>query len=80
MYVALCADNSLYCGITVDIERRLKQHNGIIPGGSKYTRSRRPCTIIYKESFCNRSLASKKEYWFKKLSKKRKLKYINYFI
>ena len=78
VYVVVCFDNSFYCGITTNIERRLKQHNGVLSGGAKYTRSRRPCRLIYKEKAENRSAASKKEYWFKKLSRKQKEKYINY--
>jgi len=78
MYVVVCFDNSFYCGITTNIERRLKQHNGELTGGAKYTRSRRPCRLVYKEKAENRSSASKKEYWFKKLSRKQKEKYIDY--
>ena len=78
MYVILCFDNSFYCGITTNLQKRLKQHNGIIKGGAKYTRSRRPCKYIYKESAQNRSDASKKEASFKKLSRKQKEKYINF--
>ena len=78
VYVVVCFDNSFYCGITTNIERRIKQHNGELSGGAKYTRSRRPCRLVYKEKAENRSTASKKEYWFKKLSRKQKEKYINY--
>ena len=78
VYVVVCFDNSFYCGITTNIERRIKQHNGKLSGGAKYTRSRRPCRLVYKEKAENRSSASKKEYWFKKLSRKQKEKYINY--
>ena len=78
VYVVVCFDNSFYCGITTNIERRLKQHNGKLSGGAKYTRSRRPCRLVYKEKAENRSSASKKEYWFKKLSRKQKEKYISY--
>jgi putative endonuclease len=80
MYVVLCFDNSLYCGITTNLERRLKQHNGVIKGGAKYTRGRRPCKYVHKEKALNRSDALKKEYRFKKLSKKNKLSYIDYFL
>jgi len=72
MYVLLCNDNSFYCGITTNLERRLKQHNGEIKGGAKYTRSRRPCQIIYTKKAMNRSIASKEEYAFKKLNRKQK--------
>ena len=78
VYVVVCFDNSFYCGITTNIERRIKQHNGELSGGAKYTRSRRPCRLVYKEKAENRSTASKMEYWFKKLSRKQKEKYINY--
>ena len=78
MYVVLCFDNSFYCGITTNLEKRLKQHNGAIKGGAKYTRSRRPCKYIYKEAAQNRSDALKKEAAFKKLSRKQKEKYINF--
>ena len=80
MYVVLCFDNSFYCGITTNLERRLKQHNGELKGGAKYTRSRRPCKCIYTEACLNRSDASKREATFKKLSRKEKEKYINYFL
>lgn len=77
IYVVVCFDNSLYCGITTDIERRLNQHNGHIKGGAKYTRSRRPVKLIWND-FCNsRSDALKKEYAFKKMSRKNKLKFID---
>ena len=60
MYVILCFDNSLYCGITIDLEKRLKQHNGVLKGGAKYTRGRRPCKYVHVEEALNRSEASKK--------------------
>lgn len=78
MYVILCFDNSFYCGITTDLKRRLKQHNGVISGGAKYTRGRRPCHYVYTEKATDRSAASKMEYCFKKLSRKKKEAYISY--
>jgi len=77
IYVLLCADNSLYCGITTNLEKRLKQHNGEIKGGAKYTRSKRPCRFVYIKKAMNRSIASKEEYQFKRLSRKNKIKFIN---
>ena len=78
MYVLLCCDNSFYCGITTDLNRRLKQHNGVISGGAKYTRGRRPCSYVYTKKATDRSVASKLEYKFKKLSRRKKEIYINY--
>ena len=76
VYVLLCSDNSFYCGITTNVERRLKQHNGIIKGGAKYTRGRRPCIVIYTKKASDRSDASKKECLFKKLSRRDKEKFL----
>ena len=72
MYVLVCDDNSYYCGITKDLQIRLNQHNGVASGGAKYTRGRRPCKYVYKEKHPDRSSASKAEFKFKKLSRKRK--------
>lgn len=46
VYLLRCRDGSLYCGITNNLERRLAQHNGLAPGGARYTRSRRPATLV----------------------------------
>jgi len=45
VYLLSCADGSLYCGVTTDMERRLAMHNGLIPGGARYTRGRRPVSL-----------------------------------
>ncbi|WP_297217956.1 GIY-YIG nuclease family protein [uncultured Desulfovibrio sp.] len=45
VYLVRCADDSLYCGITTDVARRLAQHNGGLAGGARYTRSRRPVRL-----------------------------------
>ena len=42
VYLVECGDGSLYCGVTTNPERRVDAHNGLRPGGAKYTRSRRP--------------------------------------
>jgi putative endonuclease len=73
VYLLKCVDNSLYCGITNNLSRRLKQHNGNLKGGAKYTTSRRPCVLIYQENAPDKSNALKREYQIKQLSKKEKL-------
>jgi len=77
VYVLLCADHSLYCGITIDLKKRLRQHNGEIKGGAKYTRGRGPHRIVFIKKAMNRSIASKLEYQFKQLSRKNKIDIIN---
>ena len=74
LYVLQCGDNTLYTGITNDLERRIKQHdNGT---ASRYTRSRLPVTLAYQERCRGRSSALKKEYAMKQLSRKEKKRYI----
>ena len=46
VYLLECADGSLYCGITTNMNRRLHQHNGQLPGGARYTRGRRPVRLL----------------------------------
>ena len=46
VYLLECADGSLYCGITNNMNRRLHQHNGQLPGGARYTRGRRPVRLL----------------------------------
>ena len=72
VYILKCADNSLYTGITVDKERRILEHNKSNKG-AKYTRSRRPVTLVYFETYENRSSASKRESEIKKLTRSQKL-------
>ncbi len=74
VYILLCKDNSLYTGITTDLPRRLRQHN-TTTDGAKYTRGRRPVTLVYTESFPTRSLASRREHVIKRMTadKKRQL-------
>ena len=72
VYLLKCSDDSFYCGIAKDLDKRLKQHNGLIKGGSIYTRSKRPVKLIYFEEYKTRSDALKREYEIKKLSHKRK--------
>jgi putative endonuclease len=68
-----CADGSLYTGITTDLERRIAEHNGDGPAGARYTRSRRPVQLVYRESASSRSAASQREAALKRLDRARKL-------
>ena len=76
VYLLRCADNTLYCGITTDLYKRLRQHNGELIGGAKYTKVRQPCELVYSEQAKNRSEACKRECAIKKLSKVSKEKLI----
>jgi putative endonuclease len=70
-----CADGTLYSGVTTDVERRIQEHNDS-PKGAKYTRAKRPVTLVYTETCTDRSEATKREYAIKQLSREEKLKLI----
>ena len=72
IYILKCKDDSLYCGITNNLAKRLKQHKGEVKGGAKYTRSHWPCKLVYKEKSASRSEALQRESVIKKMSKDEK--------
>ena len=76
MYILKCNDNSLYTGITTDIQRRLLEHNGSNKG-AKYTKTRRPVLLVYNEKCEDRSSPLKREHSIKKLTREEKLKIID---
>ncbi|MDF1497375.1 MAG: GIY-YIG nuclease family protein [Patescibacteria group bacterium] len=71
IYILGCADNTLYTGITTDLDNRLKTHNQ--GKASKYTRCRLPVKILWTEDGHTESSAKKREAVIKKLSRKEKL-------
>ena len=71
VYIILCTDNSLYTGITCDIDRRFLQHGG--KQGARYFRGRKPQQVVYLEGGHTRSTASKREAAIKKLPRAGKL-------
>ena len=75
VYMVSCSDGSLYTGITTNVERRISEHN-TSKKGAKYTRNKRPVRLVYSEAQSDRSTASKREYFIKKLSRDEKLKLI----
>lgn len=72
VYILLCADQTLYTGVTTDPIRRLKEHNESNRLGAKYTRVRRPVELVYQELSDSRSSACQREAAIKKLSRKAK--------
>ena len=73
-YIVECKDGSLYTGWTNNIEKRLQAHNK--GTGAKYTKSRRPVTLVYLESFVTKEEAMKREYAIKQLKRVDKLKIV----
>ena len=75
VYIILCSDDSLYTGITTDLQRRFDQHAA--GRGAKYFRGRQPQQIVYKESGLTRSSASSREREIKSLERSGKLDLIS---
>lgn len=72
VYLLRCADTTLYAGVTTDCKRRVREHNGEIKGGAKYTRVRRPVELVWSEQCEDRSSACKREAQVKKMSRSQK--------
>lgn len=71
VYLVMCADQSMYCGITNDLEKRLKNHN--CGKGAKYTRARTPVKLLGTSREMTRSEALKLEYRVKKTIPSKKI-------
>lgn len=71
VYMVRCSDGTLYTGIAKDLEKRIEAHNSG-KDGARYTRSRRPVTLVYAEEVESRSAAAKLEYRYKRLPLARK--------
>ena len=75
VYLLRCSDNSLYCGWTTDLEKRIEAHNS--GRGAKYTKNRRPVELVYYEECESKSAAMKREWFIKhKMTREEKLKLI----
>ena len=73
VYILECADGNLYTGVAADLPRRLRQHNGELVGGPKYTRGRRPVRLLWSEPAADRGSAQQREAAIKALSRTAKL-------
>ena len=76
VYLVQCADGTLYCGITTDVSRRLAQHDGMLPGGARYTQSRRPVKLLATKPCTGRSEALRLEYAVKQRPQAQKLAFL----
>ena len=74
VYLLECNDGSLYCGVTTNPERRLEEHNGLRPGGARYTRGRRPVRLAACVEQPDRSAALRLEADIKKTPRAGKVK------
>lgn len=74
VYILRCADGTLYTGISTDVEKRLQAHRS--GRGAKYTRSRCPLTLVYREVCGSHSQALKRECRIKSMTRAEKLQLI----
>jgi putative endonuclease len=72
VYIIRCDDDTLYTGVTTDIERRFQEHLSH-PRGAKYFNGRQPLEVVYSEEGHTRSSACQREAAIKKLSRGEKL-------
>ena len=70
-YIVICGDNTLYCGYSNNVEKRVDAHNKSL--GAKYTKTRLPVKLVYTECFDSKSEAMKREYQIKQLTRQQKL-------
>lgn len=68
VYMVRCADDTLYTGIARDVVRRIGEHNGGRQG-ARYTRARRPVSLVYQERCTGRAQATRRELEIKRLSR-----------
>jgi len=73
VYILRCADGTLYTGVARDPARRLRQHNGELAGGPRYTSGRRPVELLWSESATDRGSAQQREARIKRMSREEKL-------
>ena len=71
VYILQCRDETLYTGITDDLERRISRHNA--GKGAKYTRGRGPVKLVYREECDDKSHALKREHAIKAMTRTEKL-------
>ena len=76
-YIVECKDGTLYTGWTNNLEKRIADHNS--GKGAKYTRARKPVTLVYYETFEAKEEAMKREYAIKHMRRKEKEKLIEHF-
>jgi putative endonuclease len=71
VYIVRCRDGTLYTGIARTLEKRIEEHNSGVTG-ARYTRSRRPVTLVYDEKSPSRSAALKRECEIKRMTRSAK--------
>ena len=74
VYIVECSDNSLYTGITNNLEKRILSHNN--RKGAKSLKGKLPVKLVYKETYSNHERAAKRESEIKGWKREKKLELI----
>lgn len=77
VYIVRCADSTLYTGWTTNLVRRMTAHNHDA-AGAKYTRARRPITLVYAERLASKSEAMSREFAIKQMTRTEKMRLIGW--
>ncbi len=72
VYMVRCADATLYTGIAKDVTRRVEEHNSNNLLAANYTRARRPVALVHRERVKTRSVAARREYEIKQMTRQEK--------
>ena len=72
LYLLRCSDNSLYCGQTKDLQKRIQEHNFDNVKSAKYTKGKRPVKLVYFEKYKTINEVLKREFEIKKMTKEKK--------
>ena len=76
-YIVQCSDGTYYTGKTKDIDRRMKQHNGLLAGGAKYTKQKMPVILVHLEQYTSNKQACLREAEIKRFTRQKKKKLID---
>ena len=76
-YIVKCADGTLYTGWTNCLQKRMKAHN-VGKNGAKYTRTKRPVTLVYYGGFSTKEEAMRREYEIKQFTRNKKLELLSF--
>ena len=79
VYILRCSDDSLYTGVTIDVTRRVDEHQSQGPKSAKYVRGRSPVRLVYSREIGTRSEAMQEEWRIKHLKKSDKEKLVGDF-
>ena len=72
VYLLQCSDNSLYCGVSNNLAKRVKEHNTSKTKASRYTRARRPVKLVYVEEYKDIKTAMQREAQLKRYTRPKK--------